>query len=642
MTLRYVLGRDDFPARWHCGNWSGAHGWTHIVSDLATFAAYFAIPLVLLYYMRKRKDLPFAHMMPIFAVFILSCGTGHLLDALIFWYPVYRVSAAVKVTTAVVSWLAVAALWDLTPKLLQYPSPEALRVEVASRRLAMQQLQEKTLELEKSHADLERYARLLSEDVLVRSAFEVTPFGKLIVNPEGRILMTNPALNEMFGYQSDELLDQSVNVLIPEADAEHHHKRVESFFQDPPREKQYKMGIGRELSGLRKDGTTIPLAVGLTSLDTKQGRLVLAHVADTTEQQRSEEFIRVLFEKASDAHFLLDDSGILECNTAALNLFGCATKSELLGRYPTDFLPECQPDGSTSREWLKRLQTEARAHGHYQAEFTVLSREQGALTCDISLTAVRISGREAFLVACHDISLQKQQQEKLKARHDEMKELLYVVSHDLKSPLVTINGFVGLMVSNLKKGRHEKVLDSAERIRRGAQTMERLIDDILALSRVQRHQATRKAIRVEEVVQEVLESLASDIEKSQAKVVVEAPLPPLVNDEGMLRQILLNLVQNGLRYGCPEPGMELVIGGHRVSGKIHLFVKDSGPGIPNQFHQQIFRLFQRLDKEHQGTGLGLAAVTKAVEKMDGRVRLESEPGQGATFWLEFPERGTAV
>ena len=116
----------DFPARWHCGTWSSDVGWLHILSDLGIFSAYFTIPGVLLFFMLRKKDLPFPRVIWLFATFILACGFGHLIEAGIFWWPVYRFSGLVKCFTAIISWVTVFMLIRLMPLALQLPSAALL------------------------------------------------------------------------------------------------------------------------------------------------------------------------------------------------------------------------------------------------------------------------------------------------------------------------------------------------------------------------------------------------------------------------------------------------------------------------------------------------------------------------------------
>ena len=114
--LLHVFDTRDFPRRWDCGTWSDAHGWLHIASDVATWGAYMAIPLVLGFFLVKRRDLPFLGVFWLFAAFILACGAVHLVEAAIFWWPAYRVSGLLKLITAVVSWSTVFASSRAVPK----------------------------------------------------------------------------------------------------------------------------------------------------------------------------------------------------------------------------------------------------------------------------------------------------------------------------------------------------------------------------------------------------------------------------------------------------------------------------------------------------------------------------------------------
>lgn len=135
----------DFPARWHCGNWSDVHGWTHIISDAAIFAAYAAIPIMLTYFVARRRDTPFLPIFWLFAAFILFCGFGHLCEAIIFYFPFYRFAAIIKASTAIVSWITVISLLRFLPHALALPGLEMvnqqLQGEINERKLAEQKLQ---------------------------------------------------------------------------------------------------------------------------------------------------------------------------------------------------------------------------------------------------------------------------------------------------------------------------------------------------------------------------------------------------------------------------------------------------------------------------------------------------------------------
>ena len=161
--FRKLFDTSDFNPRWLCGNWETGHGWLHILSDLAITGAYFAIPTALsIYYLKKRDELPFPAMLWLFGAFIFSCGSAHLVEAIIFWHPIYRFSGLLKLITAVVSWATVIAIIRIAPKAFSLPG--MIRVN----HLLEEQitLQKKTAgELERSNRDLENFTLVVSHDL---------------------------------------------------------------------------------------------------------------------------------------------------------------------------------------------------------------------------------------------------------------------------------------------------------------------------------------------------------------------------------------------------------------------------------------------------------------------------------------------
>src|SRR4029078_6559770 len=125
-----LFNTEGYPPRWHCGIWTSGEGWLHILSDIAVFGAYMAIPCVLVYFVIRKRDVPFPRIFWLFALFICACGFGHLLEAIIFWHPIYRFAGVVKLTTAFASWATVIALVPTTPKALHRPVLAKLNTEL--------------------------------------------------------------------------------------------------------------------------------------------------------------------------------------------------------------------------------------------------------------------------------------------------------------------------------------------------------------------------------------------------------------------------------------------------------------------------------------------------------------------------------
>ena len=159
-----LFDTQGFMARWNCGQWTTLHGWVHILSDLAIFGAYAAIPVALAVFISKRKDVPFNRLFWLFAGFILFCGVGHLIEATLFWWPWYRLSGLMKLSTAIISWITVLALLPVIPKALAFPGlarmTGELQQEVGERKRAETTLHERVAELARVNAELERFHRL--------------------------------------------------------------------------------------------------------------------------------------------------------------------------------------------------------------------------------------------------------------------------------------------------------------------------------------------------------------------------------------------------------------------------------------------------------------------------------------------------
>lgn len=225
----------------------------------------------------------------------------------------------------------------------------------------------------------------------------------------------------------------------------------------------------------------------------------------------------------------------------------------------------------------------------------------------------------------------------LEYSNKELEQFAYVISHDLKSPLVTIQGFATRFGKHIAEGNRERAEDAAMRVQNAAKRMGELIDDVLELSRVGRNRGQRTTIDPAAEIRKLKEDLQGVLDEAKATLVIEQGLLPVKADPGEIRQIFQNLVSNAIRYACREPGRKITIGGEVGDRERRIYVKDEGPGIPREYHAKIFQLFQRLSKDKDGTGLGLAIVAKIMKNLGGRAWVESEEGKGSVFWLAFPE-----
>jgi PAS domain S-box-containing protein len=278
----------DFPERWRCGNWTADLGWLHILSDLGIWSAYLAIPIVLAYFLLRRKDIPFRTIFLLFGAFILACGTTHLMDATTFWWPAYRLAGVIKLFTALVSWATVIALMPVVPKALAMRGPEELKREVAVRK-------EAEIALQKANTELERQVDTLrAAELRFRLLVEGTKdYAIFMLDPTGRIASWNPGAERIKQYRAEEIVGQHFSRFYPPED-------IKSG--KPDRELEVAQAEGRyEEEGwrLRKDGTRFWANVLITALRGEDGSLqgFSKITRDMTERKQAEESARRLLQE---------------------------------------------------------------------------------------------------------------------------------------------------------------------------------------------------------------------------------------------------------------------------------------------------------------------------------------------------------
>lgn len=233
--------------------------------------------------------------------------------------------------------------------------------------------------------------------------------------------------------------------------------------------------------------------------------------------------------------------------------------------------------------------------------------------------------------------------EDLERRNSEMTQFVYTVSHDLKSPLVTILGYTGMLKKKIEQGEIDDLHTMIDRVNRAGNRMTQTLDDLLELSKIGVVVDSWQEVDVREACDIIVSDLEQEIASAGAEIAIDPQLANIFGDELRVRQVLQNLIQNALKYGRPDSGVPLIqISCDQQDDRVVLKVADNGPGIEPQYAEQIFKIFQRLDATSPGTGVGLAIVKKIAEAHEGRVWMESTPGEGATFLIEFPVREAAT
>ncbi|TWT98356.1 Phytochrome-like protein cph1 [Stieleria varia] len=221
-------------------------------------------------------------------------------------------------------------------------------------------------------------------------------------------------------------------------------------------------------------------------------------------------------------------------------------------------------------------------------------------------------------------------------KSQEMEQFVYTVSHDLKSPLVSCKGLLGLLKEDLEDEAYDDVIDSANRLEAATDQLSRIIDDLLELSRIGRKPLELVEVNVHALMTQLVQDLTERLEVAGVSISVAANLPAIRADESDLRRAFDNLITNAIKYAADVQDPKIEVGGLQSKHAVRYFVRDNGPGIEPGYQEKIFGLFQRLDNKKEGTGLGLASVRKIARMHGGRAWVESKPTEGATFWIEIP------
>ena len=488
--------------------------------------------------------------------------------------------------------------------------------------------------------------RLVQMEGRYRELLEAAPYAMVVVNQSGQIVLLNSQVETLYGYLREELLGQTIEILVPERFRDRHPGHRTAFFADP---QMRIMRPGVDLYALRKDGKEFPIEVMLSPLDSAEGILVTAAIRDISVRKAAEEHLaqmesryRGLLEAAPDPMVVVNPSGeIVLLNVQAENQFGYH-RDELLGRPVKNIIPQ----GFAERLVADALRTpEAALAQQMGMGIELTGRRKSGSEFPIEIMLSPLDSAEGTLVtaAIRDISVRKaaeahllEKVKELNRSNEELGQFAYVASHDLQEPLRMVASYTQLL-SRRYKGKLDSDADEFMAFATdGASRMQRLIQDLLAYSRVATKGNELRNTSSEETLQQALLNLRGAIEESGA-LVTHDPLPAVLADEMQLIQLFQNLVGNAIKY--QRPGVPRVhISATRDGAEKWAFsVQDNGLGIDPQYFDRIFGMFQRLHKrdEFAGTGIGLAICKKIVERHGGSIAIESQPGHGSTFRFEL-------
>jgi PAS domain S-box-containing protein len=406
----------------------------------------------------------------------------------------------------------------------------------------------------------------------------------------------------------------------------------------------------------RKDETLYPVEVHLQSVAHQGERVFLAIINDITERRQSEEAkfrLAAVVESSVDAIISKTlDGTITSWNKGAELMYGYAAE-EVIGRPVTILIPPNRADEETAI--IERLRRGEKIE-HYE---TVRMRKDGTLL-DVALAVSPLKDADGRIIGAskiaRDITERKRAEAELqKAKEDLEQRVLertaslrettqhleafcYTIAHDLRSPLRAQQSFAQVLLEDYKDSLDPMGREFVQRIINSAKRLDRLVEDLLAYSRLSRSDLEFENVDLEKVVREVQISLAHEINNREATLST-GPLLPVSAYQPTLQLVITNLISNALKFAKTDERPQIRIWSEPRDGSVRLWVEDNGIGMSMENTKKIFGVFERLHPmdKYPGTGIGLAIVHKGVERMGGRAGVESEPGKGSRFWIELPQ-----
>ena len=299
---------------------------------------------------------------------------------------------------------------------------------------------------------------------------------------------------------------------------------------------------------------------------------------------------------------------------------------ELAGRHASDwYLPE-------EKEAALRNVEELMKAGGGITEASILTKDGRQIPFHFTVAPFESNGRSYFIGAGIDLTQRKQMEQRLIEKTAEMERFTYTVSHDLKSPLVTIKAFLGYLEKDLQARDPEHVAKDMGYINCAADKMALMLGELLELARIGHNVNRPEAMPLNEVVQEALGLVNGQIDGRGVDVVITQEPVWLYGDRPRLVEVFQNLLDNAVKFLGDQPSPRVEIGVEHVGDGLEIFVRDNGKGIDPRHQHKLFGLFEKLDAGGQGSGLGLAIVRRVIELHGGKIRVESEGlGQGTTF-----------
>ena len=530
-------------------------------------------------------------------------------------------------------------------------------------------------------------SRHLRAEEQFRRVVEASPSAILMVDEAGRIQLANAKAEELFGYAREDLLGQAMDRLLPGDTRQHHAGYIERYFREP---QARPIGAGRDLYGLRRDGTRVPIEIGLNPIHTAEGRFALAFIIDITERKRHEEGILrlnatleqqvldrtaqirtyssrlgAILAHAGYAIVATDLQGnITLFNPAAERMLGHVAAEITAGATNIDLLHDeaelrtCslalseRQDGHVGATFAQ-IAAVTTAAGSDVAEWTYVRRDGTPLPVALNVSALRDEHGMAsgFLVMASDLTEQKRRDAELhqaisaaEQANRSKSDFLANMSHEIRTPM---NAILGMLYLLDRVDLPAVAQDMVRKINLAARSLLSIINDVLDFSKIEagRIDVEEAPFDLAEVLDNVATLMGSAVETRTVEMLV-SPAPEgtrhLRGDALRLGQVLVNLVSNAIKFterGEVSLAVERLSADDPGAARLRFVVSDTGIGIPMEKQAMIFSPFSQVDssttRRFGGTGLGLSICNRLVTLMGGTLQVDSTPGQGSTFRFDL-------
>ncbi len=361
---------------------------------------------------------------------------------------------------------------------------------------------------------------------------------------------------------------------------------------------------------------------------------------DVTERKNTEEALNITNEKFSKAFYSapimlsltkIEDDQYIEINETFEHITGYI-REEVLGRTLLNL------DLFTLEELDRLKQLLSDNCVVYNEPFNIKRKSGEAANILLSSQVMEIKDELFLISSAVDITERKQLYNQLEEKTRELEDFVYTVSHDLKAPLVSLEGFSSILINEHQEKLSDKGVHYLKRIQHNVNNMKSLISDLLDLSRIGRLVGQMESIDIETIIIKVIEDLKFIIEANNINISIAAPLPNPYGDGDRIKQVFENLISNAIKFMGDQKKPKIEIGNINNEDDVYTFyVKDNGIGINKKYQEKIFQIFQRLnDIETEGTGVGLTIVKRIIAHHGGRLWLDSENGKGSAFYFTLP------